>query len=198
MEKFEKYKTTIIKDLSDIFKDNLVSIILFGSYIRGGYVYKKSDINLMIIRKKRDNRELINLNKFFTRYYKKLYLALPLILTSDEIRTSTDVYPMEYMDIKDHHEVLFGEDVFKGLKIEMNNMRLELENQVKSKLINLRESLINYYKKKRILKMILLNSISSMIVILKNILKLNKIDEPGNAEELISAVSKSMDIKQHA
>ncbi len=189
MEKFEKYKENIIIEIKEIFKDNLVSIITYGSYVKGRYIYKKSDINLMIIRDKRDNNELIGLNKFYRKYYSKLNLALPLILTLNEIKTSTDVYPMEYMDIKDHHKVLYGKDLFKELKIDLKNLRLELENQVKSKLINLRESLIDFYKQKKKLKLILLNSLSSMIVILKNILKLNNKDIPADTADLITIAS---------
>ncbi len=190
MNTFDKYKQNIIKEIKKIFKNNLISIILYGSYVKGGYIRKKSDINLLIVRKIRNSKELIGLNQFCRKYHSKLNLALPLVLTHDEIKTSTDVYPMEYMDIKEHNQVIYGENVFKNLKIELKNLRLELENQVKSKLINLRESLIDFYKRKKILKTILLNSLSSMIMILKNIMKLNNKKIPENNNELILQVSK--------
>jgi predicted nucleotidyltransferase len=195
MEKFEKHQESLVEDIKKIFEGNLVSVILYGSYVRGGYLSGKSDINLMILRKKRDNRELIGLNKLFRKYFRKLKIALPLVLTLDEIQSSTDVYPMEYQDIKDHHTVLYGQDTFNKLKIEKKNLRLELENQVKSRLIHLRESLIQFHNRKRILKMILLGSVSSMIVILKNILKLNN-QEPGdNAEDLLASVEEKCNLK---
>lgn len=189
MNKFEKHIESIIKEIKEIFRDNLVSVILYGSYIKGGYVYKKSDINLMIIRKKRDTGELTRLNKFYRKYFFKFKLSLPLVLTADEIKTSTDVYPMEYMDIKNHHKLLYGRDIFKDLKIGLTNLRLELENQIKSKLIYLRESLVRFYKNRNALKFTALNSLSSLIIILKNIIELNKKEVPAAAEEIISEVS---------
>ncbi len=185
MDKFEKYKNNIVNEIKTVFKDNLISLLLYGSYVRGGYIYKKSDINLLIVRGKRNNEELINLNNVFKKYNKKLNLALPLVLTLDEIKTSTDVYPMEYIDIKDFHTVLFGEDVFKDIEIELKNLRLELENQVKSKLIHLRESFVNFYNRKNVLKIILLNTLSSIIVILKNILRLNNKETTNDIKQLL-------------
>lgn len=185
MDKFEKYKSNIVNEIKTVFKDNLISLLLYGSYVRGGYIYKKSDINLLIVREKRNNEELINLNNVFKKYNKKLNLALPLVLTLCEIKTSTDVYPMEYIDIKDFHTVLFGEDVFKDIEIELKNLRLELENQVKSKLIHLRESLVNFYNRKNVLKLILLNTLSSIIVILKNILRLNNKETANDIKQLL-------------
>ena len=37
------------KDYKSIFGDDLISIILFGSAARGEYIYKRSDINFLII-----------------------------------------------------------------------------------------------------------------------------------------------------
>lgn len=189
MKKFEDLKDTVINDIKSVFKENLISIIIYGSYVRGGYLFKRSDINLMIIRKERNNQELMDLNKFLKKYSKKLNLALPMVLTEKEIKTSTDVYPMEYSDIKENNQVLFGQDVFGILNIEHKNLRLELENQVKSKLIYLRGSLVSYYRNNRLLKLILRGTLSSLVEILKNILRLNRKDLTNDLQKLSSAVS---------
>jgi len=197
----EKIKDIILKYMSEIekiFGDNLVSVILFGSAVRGDFVKGKSDINLLIVRKKRNSNEMLKLHKIYKKLKRRINLAVPLLLTENEIKRSTDVFPMEYRDIKDFHIVLKGKDVFKNLKIEDRFLRLELESQIKGKLILLRESFIQSLNNKRILKNILLNSVPAITVILRNVFILNKKPVPQDIESLINSAEKLTKIKFNA
>jgi hypothetical protein len=68
--------------------------------------------------------------------------ATPLLLTRDEFAGSLDAFPIEYGEIIDTHHVLFGIDPFAGLTIRTEDLRRELETQVKSHLVHLRENYI--------------------------------------------------------
>lgn len=174
MKQFENHKNDVINIIKEIFTDNLISIIVYGSYVRGNYIHGRSDINFLIVRKARTIEELIKLHKYVKQWHRKFKIASPLILTLDEIKCSSDIYPMEYHDIKDHHNVLFGDEIFNTLEISLSNLRLELEHQVKSKLIYLRQSLINFGDNKKILHIITIRTFPSILVILKNCLVLNQ------------------------
>ena len=181
MKQFENHKNDIINIIKEIFADNLISIIVYGSYVRGNYIHGRSDINFLIVRKIRTTEELIKLHKHVKQWHKKFKIATPLILTLEEIKTSTDIYPMEYHDIKAYHSVLYGEDIFSNLNIELTNLRLELEHQIKSKLIYLRQSLVNFGDNKKILNIIIIRTLTTILVILKNCLILNqKTIDPDN------------------
>ncbi len=195
MEKTKEILIKYIPAIEKIFGKNLVSIILFGSAVKGDFVKGKSDVNLLVVRKKQFAEELISLNKLYTKLKLKINLAVPLVLTENEIKRSTDVFPMEYRDIKEFHIVLKGRDIFKNLKIEDKYLRLELESQIKGKLILLRESLVQSFKNKKILKNVLLNSIPSINVILRNVFILNKKDAPQNILELVNSAEKITKIK---
>ncbi len=187
MSKFELHKEEIISVVKNILGTNLVSLILYGSYVKNLFVKQKSDINLLIVRHKNNPNELMELNKPFLRWKRKFNFALPLVLTQEEINHSVDVYPMEYSDMKDNHKIIYGRDVFKTIKINYSNLRLELENQVKSKLIFLRESLIHYAHHQHILKEILFQTVPTLNIILQNIMKLNKKSVSQNRLDLLSA-----------
>ncbi|MBN1898330.1 MAG: nucleotidyltransferase domain-containing protein [Spirochaetes bacterium] len=174
MEKTRSAIDRYIPEIEKIFGKNLVSINLFGSIARGDYVNGKSDINLLIIRKNRLPAELLQLSRLTVSLKRRMNFALPLVLTEEEMRRSGDVFPMEYRDMKDFHIVLKGKDVLKDLKIEDKHLRLELESQIKGKLILLRESMIQWGKNKKVLKKILLKALPSVIVILRHIFILNK------------------------
>ncbi len=195
MNHIEKYKDKIVKDIKSIFKENLISVFIFGSYARGDYVIKKSDINILIVRKRRDNNELINILSMLKKWKRKLNISTPLILTEKEIKSSTDVFPMEYTDIKDFHILIYGKDIFKKLNISNKNLRLELENQIKSKLILLRRLFVENNKSKNRLKSILIQSLPSLIVILRNILKLNRKKITTDNNNLIEEVGRITKIR---
>ncbi len=200
----DKQKKELINNISAVMGNNLTSILIYGSYVRGDFIKGKSDINILIVRKKRNNNELSKLHKIIKKWHFKINMDIPLILTENEIKTSTDVYPMEYSDIKDNNIVLYGKDIFKSLKINNKNLRLELENQVKSKLILLRRNYI-IKKDKKSIKKILLLSLPTINIILKNILKLNKkavdTDIIQTCKKItkidLSIVNDTINIKQH-
>lgn len=68
--------------------------------------------------------------------------ATPLLLPRDEFTRSLDAFPVEYGEIIQHHEVIFGRDPFAGLTIAREDLRRACEVQVKSHLLHLREDYV--------------------------------------------------------
>lgn len=68
--------------------------------------------------------------------------ATPLLLTKDEFASSLDAFPIEYGEILDTHEILFGVDPFTGLAISPDDLRRACEVQVKSHLLHLRQNYV--------------------------------------------------------
>jgi hypothetical protein len=67
----------------------------------------------------------------------------PLLLTREEFAGSLDAFPIEYGEILDTHQLLFGLNPFTGLTIRTEDLRRECETQVKSHLLHLRENYID-------------------------------------------------------
>ncbi|HEX8027267.1 MAG TPA: hypothetical protein VF491_02340 [Vicinamibacterales bacterium] len=68
--------------------------------------------------------------------------ATPLLLTRDEFAASLDAFPIEYGEILETHEIIFGVDPFAGLSIQPEDLRRACEVQVKSHLLHLRQNFI--------------------------------------------------------
>jgi hypothetical protein len=65
--------------------------------------------------------------------------ATPLLLTRADFERSLDAFPIEFGEIIEHHEVVYGDDPFAGLAIAREDLRRACEVQVKSLLLHLRE-----------------------------------------------------------
>ena len=66
----------------------------------------------------------------------------PLCMTRRELERSTDVFTIELLDMQQHHRVLFGENVVQGLRVSMHVHRVQVEYELREKLILLRQQVL--------------------------------------------------------
>jgi hypothetical protein len=69
-------------------------------------------------------------------------LAVPLLLTGEELRRTVDIFPLEYASIMADHVVVHGESPFAGVELDAGDLRRACEAQAKSHLIHLREGFL--------------------------------------------------------
>jgi len=94
-------------------------------------------------------------------------------MTVDEWRASADVFPMEYADILERHKVLHGTPPFDGVTVSNDDLRLQLEQQVMGKLLQLRQgALLAGMDGKRQAELVAA-SLSTMMVLFRAVLRLN-------------------------
>jgi hypothetical protein len=102
---------------------------------------------------------------------RKFRLVKPLFLTQEYIKTSLDVFPVEFLDMKENYLLLFGKDVLAGLEIDLKNLRFQCEQELKSKLLMINQNYLRV-KDALLLKTLLLKSFSSVLHILRNLIRL--------------------------
>lgn len=176
------------QELLGLLGDNVCSIVIYGSAIGKDFIPKISNINLLVVCKQ---VELIDLKKCFeliSRGRKKGIIA-PLFLTRTHMETSSDVFPIEFLDMRDFHQVIYGEKVFDDLDIGIENLRLECEGQLKGGLIRLRQAYIEVGADPEAITAVLVDSLTSLIPVFRGMLRLLKKNVPLAKSKVISAVS---------
>ncbi len=63
-------------------------------------------------------------------------------MTLEELRESADVFAIEMLDIQGAHKTLHGEDVVAGIEVPMNLHRVEVEHDLRTTLLRLRNHLL--------------------------------------------------------
>src|SRR4051812_10570218 len=137
MRSFDKQTTDLVGRLSGQLKSQLVSVILYGSAAMGDWE-STSDINVLCVVDNLSASELSKCEPVF-QWWKGLGNPAPLLLTAHEVRSSTDCFPMEFHDMRDHRRVLHGTDVIQDLEIDWSFYRAEVEHELRTKLIRLRQ-----------------------------------------------------------
>ena len=110
-------------------------------------------------------------------------------MTVDEWRRSSDVFPMEYADILERHRVLVGDPPFEGLRISGEHLRLQLEQQVMGKLLQLRQgALLAGTNGDRQLELISA-SISTILVLFRAVLRLKGERPSADKSDVVTRVA---------
>jgi len=132
---FEEFSS----DYKKIFGEDLLSIVLYGSAARGEYVPKKSDINFVVVLTD-GGIERFHEAAGLVSNWKKRNVSIPLFLTREFINDSLDSFPIEFLNITSHYSVVYGVNPFEDIEISKDDLRLQLEHEMKGKLLNLRQA----------------------------------------------------------
>jgi predicted nucleotidyltransferase len=174
-----------VNDLRAVYQNDLESVVLYGSGAKGEYIRKKSDINFLVVLSENGIGHLhksFNLVKKWTRRK----VAVPLFMTKSYIESSLDSFPIEFLSMQQNYKVVFGDDVLANLEIPQNELRLECEEQVKGKLLHLREGFLASAGKKRPLEELLSISVPSFISLFQALLLLKEETRPIQKGEIFS------------
>jgi len=177
-----------IKGLRDIYQEGLISVILYGSAASGEFIDKHSNLNLLVVL---DNTDLENLKKV-SKMTNKFKMITPLFFSEVYINGSTDIFPIEFLDIQENYSVLHGKDILKGINIDIGNLRFQCEHELKSRLINLRQLYLKINK--TALKDLLFRYFTSILHISRNILRIKGKSPPYRKEEVLQALSSEFKI----
>jgi len=127
-----------VNQIESIFSADLVSIYLYGSAARNEYVQGKSDINFLVIIQSDGLKNLSGVWELLPRF-QKLGIATPLVLTRSYVDSSLDTFPLELLNMIEANLLIYGEDILAELDIDNDHLRLQIERELKSKLLSLRQ-----------------------------------------------------------
>lgn len=180
-EGLKKNMDEFVGSLKSIYRDDLVSVILYGSAASGELTGSRSNVNLLVVLRETD---LLSLERSRSLVNKRSSRGIePLFLTREYVLSSSDVFPIEFLDMKENHACLYGEDVLKEIKIDLKNLRFQCEQELKSKLLLVKQQYLGVNPKdKRALANLLFRSFTSLAHILRNLLRL-KGKTPSYAKE---------------
>ena len=167
---------------------NLESVILFGSSVAGDFHPDFSNINLFCVVRDNSFAALQALSPV-VKWWDSQKQPPPLFMTRDEIARSTDVFAIELMDVKQHHRVLFGDDVFANLSIPSTLHRVQVEYELREKLALLRQHLLLAVDNESRMWELLVRSVSSFATLFRHALMVLEENAPVGKREAVQALA---------
>jgi len=140
-KKEERAIESLVNHLKEKLGEKLLSVLVYGSFLTRDYRPGLSDINIVVIVSDLTAEDLFSLKKkiipLATRYQLK-----PFFFTPEFVRRSTDSFPLEWQAIKNCHRVIYGQDLVETLLINREDMRRQLEREIKQNYLNFQQGLL--------------------------------------------------------
>jgi hypothetical protein len=150
--------------------DNLVSVVLYGSAARDDYHEQYSDVNLLIVLRQMKADAFAPLAGVLDWWSRNEKQRPPVVMTLEELRESADVFAIEMLDIQSTHKVLHGEDALAGIEVPMNLHRVEVEHDLRTTLLRLRNHLLLTKDGDNELKAVMAKSVTSVLTLFRHAL----------------------------
>ena len=180
----QKILQRLVAGLEGAYGDQLISVILYGSAASGEYQERSSDLNVTCVLSE-ISASLLKNAELVVRAFVKDGNPPPMFLAEDEIHNSNDVFPIEFLEMQVNHRVLAGKDVFADLKVMRVNHRLELEHELRSKYLGLRQRYLEVSSRPRMVAALMFESLPAFITLLRHILILTGQSAPIQKRDII-------------
>ena len=167
------------------------SVVLYGSAAAGDHLGKQSDYNILIVLERLGLPELKALATP-TKAWVKSGNHPPMLFTPESLRESSTTFPIELLDIRDAHKVLFGDDVLAGISISQVNLRRQVEHELHGKLLHLQSRfMVTAAQPKRIAEL-LTGTLSKFLILFRAALRLYQPAVPVKKLEALQALSRQI------
>ncbi len=128
---------------------------------------------------------------------RRLRTEAPLLFDPLYLETARDVFPVELLDMGDRHVVISGEDPFADPPIDPGHLRLEVEEQLRGKMLHLWHCTLAATSR-RLRRALLAETISAFGPLFRGLLFLRGAPRPQAAGELLDTVERTYEIELSA
>jgi predicted nucleotidyltransferase len=178
--------------------DNLESVVLYGSTVRGDAQAPYSDLNLLCVLRSTSRPELEKMASLVNWWSQGQGQRSPLIFTADELRRSADVFAIELLDMQRAHRVLYGAEIIASIPVPMNLHRVQVEHELRTLIQKLRQHYLHGPADEASLRTVLAKSFSSVVTLLRHTLIAMDHDAPIDRHDVLAQVHKHMGVNVHA
>lgn len=188
----EQQLSDLVAKMKTAFGDRLVSAVLYGSAAMGDWDTHSSDLNVLCVLDRLSPAELSASEPVF-RWWREKGNPPPLLLTDEEVRTSTDCFPMEFQDMREHRRILYGPDLIGDLQIDRSFYRAQVEHELRAKQIRLRQKAAETLADPKRLTKLLTDSLSTFCVLGRHALLLSGNQPHWKKQNILSALETVLD-----
>jgi hypothetical protein len=158
------------RDLHEAYGDSLRALALTGEAAGAGYRAGRSQLELAVLIDEVTPDALRRVRPRLAAWA-RLRVPTPLLLDPPWLRQARDAFPIEFLALREHHVLLHGEeDPFADLPVPTEPLRLEVERQLRGKLLHLWEAYLETRGSSRRLRRLLFAAEPGFVWILRGAL----------------------------
>ena len=185
-----------VGDLASLYGDDLHAVALTGEAASDAYEPGRTPLSTVVVIEEVTPAALRQARPHL-RAWRRRRIPTPLFLDPRYVASSLDTFPLEFLEIMDHHVLLHGSrDPFADLSIDGGQLRLQVEEQLRGKLLHLWEAYLESGGRKKQLERLMLDSLPGFQMVLRGLLRLEGEGAATNAQgrRLVETVSERLGI----
>jgi hypothetical protein len=187
---------TYVKEVKGVFGEQLEGMLLYGSAVRGEFLPGRSNLNILLLVSSYDSAVLKKYSALH-RQWSKEQIVVPLFLTEEELRMSAGVFPLEFLEIQEHHRVLGGRDPFIGFHVKADRLREEVVQGITSNLLRLRQRYVEGGGSDDATTILLPLSITATLPLLRGVQRLLGRPLLSHSDSVIKDVAEQLNLDLH-
>ena len=128
-------------DLERLAGNNLAGLVLYGGLARGRFRPGKSDVNVLVLLHDASPSALLAVMPALLAARRSVGVD-PMLLTPAEVPRAAAAFPTKFLDIRNHHQLLLGEDPFAALEVSREEVRRRVLQALQNLLMRLRHGFL--------------------------------------------------------
>ena len=181
--------------LKEVYAEDFLALVLYGSAAGNAYRPALSDINVLVILKKNCAGNVFKLGKTAKALLRK-YRISPFMMTHEEMVSALDVFPLEFCDILDMHTIVHGDKDILDIKVNRVNLRHEIEEKLRGTVNDIHNIILAAQGNEKLLSKYLANWSGMGCILFRGLLRLKGKSVGGlDTKTIIGEVEKEYGVK---
>jgi hypothetical protein len=187
----------LVEDLRRLHGEALRAVLLAGEAAGPEYQPRVTPLTVVVVLAGLSGEALRRMRPRLAAW-RRLRIPVPVLMDAASIAPSLDVFPLELIELRDRHQVLYGRaEAIESVAVSLPYLRLELEEQLRGKWMHLTSTYLETGSSPRRLRRLLLDSLPGFAILLRGLLRLRggqAAPRPTDPEELIVAVERALGV----
>ncbi len=174
--------------------EHLEAVIMYGSLVRGEYIQGRSNINLLLMIRQFSLDIGQRCGGLHRRWGKEGVIA-PLMMVQEELVTASQLFPLEFLEMKDSHILLEGRDPFSEIHLTHNNLIIQCQQELIGNLFRLRQRFVEGEGKAEAIFALLPLSLTSLIPCLRGLFRLLDQSSSGSSAAILERLPLTLQVE---
>lgn len=182
-----------VSQIISFYKEDLLSIIAFGSCVTGDYFEKSSDVNLFVVYSDLNIADLNAVASLAKKWLEKRNFS-PRFISRRNLISSAKYFQIDMLEMKDAYVVLCGEDLLKDMNINSQNLHWQLSYEIKAIRMRLKQQFWATTGDPLRIRRVLLERFTSLIHLSRVLLYLRKKEPPISHRKIMEIACSDLGI----
>lgn len=183
-DKVRKDLEEFVTQLVALYREDLVSIMVFGSAVTGDYEEKSSDVNLLVIYSDLNIADLDAVTKLAQKWLKRRRFA-PRFLSLRNLTASSRYFQIDLLEMRDAHLKLYGSNPLGATETRPADMAWQLAHEIKRMRMRVKQQFWRAAGDRTAMRRILLARFSSLVHLTRALLHLKGAAPPLSHAEIL-------------